>query len=102
MDADNPTGGALGEKHVYHYLGLFADESLDEHLASRESLWLREKDMGEIVMQDEVEPVRNLMNAVTTYVANMHEENLLTYYGEQLEEQMVESKEQDEEKKWFS
>ena len=41
-------------------------------------------------MQDEVESVRNLMNAVTTYVANMHEENLLSYYGEQPEEQKIE------------
>ena len=101
LDADNPTGGALGDKHVYHYLGLFADESLDEHLASRRSLWLRKKDMGETVIQEEVESVRNLMNAVTTYVANMHEENLLSYYGEQPEEQKIELEKQDEEKKWF-
>ena len=91
MDADNPTGGALGEKHVYHYLGLFAEEGLDQHLASRDSLWLRKKDMGETVVQEVVATVRNLIKAVATYVANMHEENLLTYYGEQLEEQKVAS-----------
>ena len=47
--------------------------------------------MGETVVQEEVAKVRNLINAVATYVANMHEENLLTYYGEQLEEQKVAS-----------
>ena len=76
---------------MYHYLGLFAEEGLDQHLASRNSLWLRRKDMGETVVQEEVAKVRNLINAVATYVANMHEENLLTYYGEQLEEQKVAS-----------
>ena len=75
---------------MYHYLGLFAEEGLDQHLASRNSLWLRRKDMGETVVQEEVAKVRNLINAVATYVANMHEENLLPFYGEQSEEQKVE------------
>ena len=57
--------------------------------------------MGENVVPGEVGSVRNLLNAVTTYVANMHEENLLPYYGEQLEEQKAESEEQDEKAKWL-
>ena len=86
LDVENPTGGVLGDRNVFHYVSMFADEGLDDHLASRKSHWLRKKDMGETVMQDEVGSVRSLLSAVTTYVANMHEENLLPFYGEQSEE----------------
>ena len=82
LDAENLAGGVLGDRNPFYYVSLFADESLDQHLESRKSFWLRKKDLGENLMPNEVGTVRNLLNAVTTYVANMHEENLMSYYGE--------------------
>ena len=63
-DVANPLGGTLGQRNEFHYVSLFVDEKLDEHLAERKSFWLKKKELGEVTAKSEIPAMRELLNQV--------------------------------------